>query len=501
MSKVPQKQSKRAPKKRTEVNEKPKVARREIENLRRTVRTNARTNNASRLEAKVAESICLPGEQGTSIYRWASQFNSVKTALAHPFQILPLNFGGVQPANAELARFEQLSVITRNPLCSLILYDQNAAGTNSVYTLFGRGGGGGTPTGSPSYKIDSQDSADVAFTEGDCTTGPTSFQAHGPTMYPGSVSNNPAGRFFWFDKGTSLVVTIECGLNINAVLQCDYWGPNGFNSNFISGQITLASDTPQIVTVIPTGSAPGYYSLRIKNDSNQDDGIFTLSDMTYTVTSSVFRHLACPSINATIGSVRGVRVLGHSIKLTNTSSLLNRGGQIIARQCASGSNWQTYILPDVYGHLSSQIDAISLGAKDGMYGFLKITDAEDLGLMKYHVVNSEATLVDSKWPIDAPHSFIAMVTRTYDQQSSSFQCTDRLVLEFETDNMFFDTDVASMPVDVYTRALSLIKDVPQFYENPVHFGEIWSQIQNFVSKAVDGVAKYAPLIGKVAAML
>lgn len=478
-----------------------KVARREINTVRTMVRANAIKGNASRVEAKVAESICLPGEEGTSSYRWSSPFNAAKTALAHPFQMSPLNFGAVNPTNSELSRYEHLSVLTRNPLCSLIIYDQNAAGATSTYQLFARSGGDGVPSGTVAYLLDSQDSVDIPFTEGDCISGPTTYQAHGPTMYPGFVSSNPKGRFFWYDKGTTLTFTIECALAINVALQCDYWGPNGFSSNFVNDQITLVSDEPQTVTLINLGDEPGYYSLRLKNDSNSDEGTIVLSNITYQVTSSCFRHLACPSLAPVIGSIKGIRVLGHSIKLTNTSSQLNRGGQIIARQTPGGTNWQTYISNDVYTHLSQQSDAIALEAKDGMYGFLKISDSDDLDLCQYHVINSESTLVDSKWPIDNPKALVVMVVKVPSQDSASFQMTERMVLEYQTDNLFFDTDVASLPVNLYTSAIALTRDVPQFYENPLHFGEIWNKIQNFVSKAVDGVAKYAPLIGKVASML
>ncbi len=474
------------------------VLKKEVGLIRSNVRSVSQMASASKLEADIAESLCLPGEEGTSVYRWADAFTTKKTALAHPYQMTVPSFGQAPATYGMIGQFEHLAVATRNPLCSLITYDQNSSGTVANYSIYARGGGGGAPSTAPQFVIDNGDVADVSMTY---ALAASTYQPHGPALFAGSVSLVPRGRFFWFDVGTTFDVTVTSSQTGGVSVECDYWGPRGFASNYIDSQIALTAGTPQLFHLKLVNQPSGYYSLRIRNATGVDNVTFTVSAMTISVKSSVFCHLASPSLWATVGNIKSIRVLAHSLKMTNTAALISRSGRIAIRQTENGSNWQTYIQADSWSHLVKESDTSNFEAATGCYGFLKPTQPQDLNLLVNHRIDDQYNIVDSFWPIDTTLASIVMVTKVADASAASFVLTERINLEFETVNQFYDTEIAVAEDRVFNNAVNLIRNVPQFYENPLHMGEILNKIGSFIRGAAEGFIKYAPLVTKVASAL
>ncbi len=473
------------------------AVRRELTAIRRGIGSQVGKSITS-LEAKIAESLCLPGETGTAPYRWASIFSNKGTALASPFQIIAPNFAQSPATYGMIGQYETLLVSTRNPLAAIILYDQNSAAKQSNYLLYANPGGTAAPASAVQYVLDDFADHDIGFTYGVCESA---YQAHGPAMFAGRVTHNPKGRFFWFDVGTTLTAVVESDTSGKVTLACDYWGPNGFREDYLSQSNVMVANTPITATIKAANVAAGYYSLRVVNETGSDNVTITLSAMYLKVTSSVFRHLALPSLWDTAGSVQAIRFLAHSFKFTNTSGMISRSGSIVARQASNKENWQSYIQSDSYAYLAGLSDTKTFPADKGMFGFLKTTQPSDLDFMRYLVSNSGNEVVDSSWPIDDCLSFCVSVVKVNDSNGSSFTLTPRFGIEFETTNLWYSTGLSEHPVAVYQRALEAVRDVEQFHENPLHFKEVVSKIGNFLSSAVSGLMKYAPLVQNVASAL
>ncbi len=474
------------------------LKKREIGVIRQSVRSVAKNMGKSTLEAKIAESMCLPGEQGTTVYRWADGFSAKRTALAHPYQTVVPSFGQAPATYGMIGQFEQLVVATRNPFCSLISYDQNSTGKVGTYLGYARGGGTGSPTVAPAFILDNGVDADVQVVY---ALPQTVYTPHGPALFAGSVSQVPKGRFLWFDVGTTYSVTVTSSQTGKVSVMCDYWGPNGFAANYVDQGIALTAGTPQIFNLKAAGDPSGYYSLRVRNETGVDNVTLTVSSITLSVTSSVFCHLAAPSLWSTIGSIKTLRVLAHSLKITDTAAYISRSGRIIARQFENGTNWQTYIQADSWSHIALESDYDDFEAATGCFGFLKPTQPSDLSLFEYHIINDQYQIVDCFYPIDKSLAGLVMCTKVADAASASFKLVDKINLEFETVNQFYDTEVAQADYRAFNDAINLIREVPQFHENPLHMGEILSKIGNFIRGAAEGFIKYAPLVTKVASAL
>jgi hypothetical protein len=474
------------------------VKSREVSAIRLAARASGKAQGSKKIEVAIAESLALPGEQGTRPFRWASEFSTAKTALAHPSQILVPSFGaGINPY-PQVGLLEQVTFLSRQYMRSMIMYDQNNGTVSADYSVRYRGGGGGIPSTTATYAIDNGSSTNI---QSPYAVGVTpAYMPHGPVLFAGTVKANPAGRFFWLDLGTSYDVTITSSVTGNCDLQCDYYGPNGFTQNYISVNIPLVAGIPLLTTIKALGGAGGYYSLRLKNNTTLDNVNFDVSG-TIKIRGSVFCHLSTPNLWDNIASVRGIRILGASLKYTNTAAFNSKDGKVVARQVGSSENWQNYYSSDSWALVAKQTDYKDFAADNGMYGFLKSTSPDDFNLKMYHSVNLAGVLNDCFYPIDDDPAFIVMVIRVNTQAAASAAISQRLGVEFATTSTWFDTANSSVPADSYAKALTLMRDIDQFHENPLHFDEIVKKIGSTISSIASNVLKFLPYVGEIASIL
>jgi len=212
--------------------------------------------------------------------------------------------------------------------------------------------------------------------------------------------------------------------------------------------------------------------------------------------------------------IRSMRSLAVSALLTVDAPELSRGGRVSARQLPEHDMWWLYRGDDSF-RVGSTSGGVVFPGETGVYGFLKPTSEDDFRLFDPYIgavlESTGAAPADSSvtpsyhWnPISPPGGWLMLsatgVTSTITVDptppftSAQAHLTLSWSMEYTTNSTWFMTTHASVSAREWSNAFAIIKDMPQFHENPFHF----SDITNWLKGAAKTVWNYAPrILGKV----
>lgn len=207
--------------------------------------------------------------------------------------------------------------------------------------------------------------------------------------------------------------------------------------------------------------------------------------------------LSLPKIEENLDAPISSRITSVSLMLTNTASPLNRQGQVTGLQIPKRTLWTDYI---DYEDIASSNKATTFNVVNGMYGFLKPTDDEDLRMetFRYATDDTDDEYVFDVLPKSDYLTIQAQITDSAGRQGYFTPCHH---IEFSTLSQWFSTETSALRPEELETSLRLLSRMPQWHENDFHISDIWNGIKSFVSDVWSGikevgsaVAPYAPLI-------
>lgn len=445
----------------------------------------------------IANSIAAPGEG--PVYRWASAFSTKPTAVAKPFEITSPSFGYTIGSYPQVGPSESVGFQFRDPLRTLVVYDQNPAGFAKQYNLYINGGAGAVPALTSTLLIDPymRRYFPTAY-----ALGSGSYQPHGSILYCGAIEGNN-GRYVWCDDGDVLTLGYNVDTTTNLIVGVDYYGPRGYNAAKQESAVLAAVSHTRATVVIKSAAAgsAGYYAPYIANTGVLVGNLVTV-DAVITGTGSTMMHRPLPNLYQNMLAVSGTRILGESLMWTNTAPMLNLGGQATMFQSSLGAQWQDYISSsNTFANFSKVQDSKTFNASQGIYGFMKPVQPSDFDLKQYLNFDSSGVLTDSFFPLDAESSFLALCVSIPSSTGNAGYYTARYSIEYLTEDTWRATEFATIDAQTWTSSLDMLKRVEQFHENPKHLKELWEGIKKGVRFVSTNVMKYGPMLLKGAEMI
>jgi len=449
-------------------------------------------------------------------------------------------FPGVVPALSPqfLDPNETFAVVLRDPRCSFILHDPNSENSAVPYYLTAQNQdipavGGGTPgpydipvimqgtqpastpaLGAPPSFLQFKGAVfDAAY--------PSGWPAHGPFLYAGRSSALPgnsskASWIWWGGGGSPSAITIFAGVGgLQGNGAFVVWAWNKGTPYVVDGAIVNAVDEAVGVAVVSLESAAilacrDYIAIEVffATDQVATDPQRVYMQCSLLSNGAQFRHGSAPQISSVEASIDSAAQTGVALLIKNISNELQKDGSVIAYQPPKNTCWQNIlpsILPfeaagvagayDVYSAIGAYKGSWESLAATGFYGYLKPHAAGDVYFQK--MFNSSVTtggsFVESTdgWNLDDQNFYWV-----------SFACTTGFNFRYEfsqggcfyTDSQWYDPLPANIDPDEWEKGALIVSAMPQFFENPLHWNDIWSRIKSGLRRVI-GLAP--PLLGLI----
>jgi hypothetical protein len=311
-------------------------------------------------------------------------------------------------------------------------------------------------------------------------------------------SGSGSSRYFWLEKNTIVAVVYTfTGTAPSVRFSLDRWTADGVMQGALNGSTINVSGATSAVVV----DRSAYYAIfsELLDVGAPAIGDWQVATATFESQAgasnhSVFCHLSIKDLENNVNSLSGVRFNALSLMYTNKAAELYKSGLTVGVQCPQGSDWTEFIgtgESSPYSQLSSINDAVAMEARNGIYGFLKPTKPSDFDFKSW-IDCRGGSVVASYEDLDEDVAFLAIANAIPADNGGASQAGQWTIchgIEAGSLDVWRDTQHTSLDPQICDEALNLIRDLPQFYENPLHFADL-------VSKVKTAVKKYAPTILK-----
>lgn len=440
-----------------------------------------------------------PKDNPFGVVRYDSQFTKGSTAVASPFVVDSIGFNS-GTTTLQMPDSDMIIAAFRCAERGYVIYDANIGVGIVAYDFLGASVQSEfaniPPAVSWAITLPSTD-FQYLFTPCAIPAASATFSAHGAVWFAGSVTGTTeGGRFFWLDEGTTLtaVATNNTGSTADFTLSLDLWTDEGMTLDAIASVDTAVLDganatLPIVITV------SGYYCMKI---ASSEAGAVDIVNIVSSTTDDVFCHRCIPGFEVMGGAVAGVRVLAVSAMFSNRAAPLNRQGSVVGFQSPPGKSWTDYV--GDYASLANSPDSSEMEASNGIYGFLLPSQPEDLALQTYSKWQ-DGVLMDSHYPLGGSGSFLIIYITIAEPDGRSGKYTIAYALEFATNNNWFPTHRPSVSTGEWEMTLDKLKDIKQWYENPIHWKQLWGKIKSTAGKVFKGIENYGPKVLETAQTL
>lgn len=446
----------------------------------------------------VAMFLCAPGEQGVQSFRWASEFSQNDTAIAEPFRIVEPSFGNLTSGtNPYFDKNQGLGILFRGVECAAILYDQNPDSTNHTYSPVVRLNDGtiapGTLNGGSAFVVNIPGETAVKIIT-PYAKAVSAYAPHGPILYAGAVTGTNQ-RFLWVDEGDVITVNAGDGVVGDVTWILDRYDATGFNEYALSAFVTYAG-SDIITTIKNAGDPQGYYALRCNNEGAANM-VMKINDIAIGGSGCVMSHLPLPDLEKNLARETGVRVTALSMMYSNTSAVLELGGNISGYQFGPKDDWLDLLTNDVATLIHTKRGSTTIDIRRGLHGYLKPTQPRDFELLSCTELDDLGNLVDSFYSLDNRGAFLAFaLTVPAGTFANQGYFTFRYGIEYLTSDTWASIASSEMPDEVFKEALGKLKTLDQFHENPLHIKELWAKIKSGAKKVIGFISRNGPSIIK-----
>lgn len=335
---------------------------------------------------------------------------------------------------------------------------------------------------------------------------------HGPVLCcgVGPVGDNRVG--VWCDGNATYPCILTFGalaseapttaLNLSYII----WRWTG--GHFVQyGKATVSIPTSSPVREVATFNVTqsGYYAVTV------DSALFaSLGDDApdFTIDMKYVANIACAFCHSPIGDIfpynaaqiNGIRTLAVAGLLRNEASPLNQQGNLVMLQASRDQDWySTYAGQgdNFYDYVFSRASEKDFLLRNGGYCYLKPTGPNDLAWINdiKHGAPSQggsgvsAGTIDSMWfPLNNDSDYLIFAASCNNTSGGDCIFKMRWACEYKTENNWVDTLPPTVDPKAFEDAIETLSVMQQFFENPMHWKNIW--------KTVKDVAKKGPQIIK-----
>lgn len=425
-------------------------------------------------------------------------------ALALPHDSLPQRWGGAEFANSAVAKLpttypvpwgtgpvgtpsipitDMQCFLFRDPLRSFIYHDPNTADAVYTYNMVG---------------VDTEEIAewnglgacpDIDL-KGSRAVAANAYRPHGPFMYPGQGEDGD--QYWWLESGGSVTIVTTVGaattLTVTLVpLEAEEDGKTLSDTAVIAA----AGSTSKVITY---GANPGYYKLLISSSASTSLVVTSVSFSSRNGVNNhgVWCHRSAPGVDSSLTAFGAVRVTAASVLVTNIATLVNRGGAVVARQVPIGHDWTDFVAFNGTSNaslVSQGSDYYAGDFADGVYGFSSPTGPNDW-MMHPYISSDEGSLTMCAFDLDRQHPVVCVAITLEAAAVGNTLITVTHHVEFQTDSPIFELDRSRVTSLDRDQVMLIAGDIPQFSENPLHFGQIMDSIRNGMRAAAKGTVGF-----------
>lgn len=199
-----------------------------------------------------------------------------------------------------------------------------------------------------------------------------------------------------------------------------------------------------------------------------------------------------PGLTARMDSLSSIIVNSASVLCSARSAVIQRGGEIVARQFPSASDpWETLSLDD----LMTFQGTVPLDAQNGIYAFLKpigrVAETFEQIFIRHGSSTSKIAAIRCTSP-HPPGGFLTIAFKMpmIDGNYPGAQFSTLLCFGVECVNVdtWSDPEYSTISPTNYLDAFSQLRHVPNIYENPTH----WRDLGRAIGRAAGKAISYAP---------
>jgi hypothetical protein len=423
--------------------------------------------------------------------RYSSPYTTLPTAVAPIYRTLPAPWLGTttwSSTKQQLPATDMMAAVFRCPQRAAIVYDANPSNTNFQYQWYGCTDSVTVvnPTASFSTTVFN---GQMKYLKTPYAVSLTPTYSPHETFQYALTDTSGRPRYIELESTTAVTCTVTGTASASVTMSLTLWTDDGPNENFIFQTQTLSAGTANFALTVPNR---GYYAVAIYTANT---GTYTVSALIYSCSSSVFRHLALPNLAANLASTDGIRISSMSIRYTNEASDLNKQGKIVGYQVPQGEHWDDYI--NNYQTVSGAPQAVQLPIDNGIYGYAKLTQPSDIDLNDYFLI-SNGVICDSFAPIDQKSAFLLVYAQVTTPAGQDGYFTLAYHLEYQTTDIWRTLGYPKYTTAMFDAAIESIKVLPQWYENPSHWENLWAKIKSVAGTVASGLVKYGPTVIKAA---
>lgn len=324
---------------------------------------------------------------------------------------------------------------------------------------------------------------------------------HGSLLFCGKAE----GRIgFWVDAMTGFpsVITanflplLPVGISVTMVL---YRWLNGRWSVEARG---VASNPASFVAATVTTS--GYYAIELNVEGGNSASPGTVSFTMVNSTTSSWAHAPVNDIFANYQNIGNSRILGLAALLQNEASVMNKQGNVVAVQSPPNSDWYTTYAAKgggagFYSIMFEDKASSTFLLETGIYAFKRPKGAQDFN-WETEVYTGEVQGSDTinytpvqgvrqcYFNLTCPCDYLVLAASASQTGAADCLLSTSIGVEYTTTNAWLETDTPVIAKQAFELGIASLREVEQFYENPLHIPSLMDAISN-------GMSAMAPLVG------
>lgn len=314
-------------------------------------------------------------------------------------------------------------------------------------------------------------------------TSNVDYPYHGATM-PVGVSEGR--KYVWVSTQETITFSFTSPITGNLILGVYQWAPNNAFTNS-ERQWPLIMGATQYV-FFPDVS--GYYSFEILREdsgsafpSNTYPITVTWQSGTPPYTTWATMHMGDldPAVGGDLNLGRETRVNAASLLCTNTTSLLNRQGNVVAGRINEAPFFQ--ITPEILGRAAELYYG---DAAKGVYTYKEFSLYDE----SYRSMTGGG---GNQFDLDLPTYFHFIQLSSPGGITNAYNVSTNIILEYIVDIPRYPKGVSPFDFADLLEARRIINESPGwFFENPMHWADILRMIQRGARGAYQGIKRYGP---------
>lgn len=322
---------------------------------------------------------------------------------------------------------------------------------------------------------------------------------HGAVLYCGKAMGRTG---FWVDATATMPANLfteftpALAAGVLCTVNAYRWGSGRWNLQ------TSQASGPSAANVGVSVPISGYYAVEYAFSGGQL-AVSTFTFKIQEICTSSWAHAPVNDLAQNMASIGNSRILGLAFLLQNEASVMNKQGNVVAFQSPPNADWYgAYASQGVnfYNNVFSDKAATSFLLETGIYGFKRPKGAQDFNFETEIYRGADTTLNSSLnykpaneikqafFSIECPCDYLGIAASASQVGAADCLLSTAVGVEYTTTNSWLETQTPVIAKQAFELGIASLREVEQFYENPIHIPALMDAISS-------GMSAVAPLVG------